>query len=309
MTIETKADRGVWAAPEALTAAESAAVARRAEELGYSTLWLGETLGRDPFAQAAHLGAATSTIGLATGIASVYNRHPGSMKQGGHTLAEQTGGRFTLGLGVSSPVLVSKVRGLDYAKPLSFMRSYLDAMEEFRYTSVPPAEPPPVVLAALGPRMLELAAERTAGAHPYNVTPEHTEMARRVMGPEAGLHVEQKVMLTGDAEQARATGAKVMKFYARAPGYRNCWLRLGFAESDIDDLSPRFVDAMVAWGDAEAIEARLGEHLDAGATSVCIQVLHPAGGVGAFDYDALEALAPRPASAPPGSPPPAQPPS
>lgn len=295
--------RGVWAAPEALTGAELAALARRTEELGYSTLWLGETFGRDPFAQAAHLGAATSSIGLATGIANVYNRHPGAMKQGAHTLAEQTGGRFTLGLGVSSPVIVEKMRGLDYRRPLSFMRSYLDAMEEARYTAAAPAEPPPVVLAALGPRMLELAAERTAGAHSYNVTPEHTEAARRVMGPDAGLHVEQKVMLTGDAEQARATGAGVLKFYTRAPGYRNCWLSLGFSESDIDEPSPRFLDAMVAWGDAAAIEARLGEHLEAGATSVCVQVLHPAAGVGAFDYDALEALAPRPAAPPAGSPP------
>ena len=299
MTTAATTGRGVWAAPEALTGAEAAAMARRVEELGYSTLWLGETLGRDPFAQAAHLGAATSALGLATGIANVYNRHPGAMKQAGHTLAEQTGGRFTLGLGVSSPVIVNKIRGLDYHKPLSFMRSYLDAMEKSRYTSAPPAEPPPVVLAALGPRMLELAAERTAGAHPYNVTPAHTEMARRIMGPDAELHVEQKVMLTGDAELARATGAEVMKFYTRAPGYRNCWLRLGFAESDIDDLSPRFVDAMVAWGDVETIEARLGEHLDAGATSVCVQVLHPAAGVGAVDYNALEALAPKPGPADP----------
>lgn len=302
-TATTTGRRGVWAAPEALTGAELAALARRTEELGYSTLWLGETFGRDPFAQAAHLGAATSSIGLATGIANVYNRHPGAMKQGAHTLAEQTGGRFTLGLGVSSPVIVEKMRGLDYHKPLSFMRSYLDAMEESRYTAAAPAEPPPVVLAALGPRMLELAAERTAGAHSYNVTPDHTEAARRIMGPDAGLHVEQKVMLTGDAEQARATGAGVLKFYTRAPGYRNCWLSLGFAESDIAEPSPRFVDAMVAWGDATAIEARLGEHLEAGATSVCVQVLHPAAGVGAFDYDALEALAPRPAAPPSGSPP------
>ncbi len=301
MTIASMTGRGVWAAPEALTGTELATMAQRAEQLGYAALWLGETFGRDPFAQAAHLGAVTSALHLATGIANVYNRHPGVMKQGAHTVAEQTGGRFTLGLGVSSPIIVSKIRGLDYHKPRSFMRSYLDALAESRYTAAPPAEPPPVVLAALGPRMLELAAERTAGAHPYNVTPEHTEMARRVMGPGAGLYVEQKVMLTGDAEQARATGAGVMKFYTRVPGYRNCWLSLGFTESDIDGPSPRFIDAMVAWGDVEAIEARLGEHLDAGADGVCIQVLHPAAGVGAVDYDALEALAPGPGS--PGPPP------
>ncbi len=286
------ADRGVWAAPEALNAVELVEFAQTVERLGYSQLWLGETFGRDPFAQAAHLGAVTSTLGLASGIANVYNRHPGVMKQGAYTVAEQTGGRFTLGLGVSSPVIVNRVRGIPYDKPLSFMRSVLDVMDRARYTAVPPPEPPPVVLAALGPRMLELAAERTAGAHPYNVTPEHTAFARSVMGPDAQLNVEQKVMLTADAAQARAVGAKVMKFYIRAPGYRLCWQRLGFSDDEIDGLAPRFVDAMVAWGDVNAIERRLAEHVDAGASHVCIQVLHPETGVAAMDYDALAALAP-----------------
>ena len=285
-------ERGCWTAPEALSGADAASFAERVEELGYSQLWVGETFGRDPFALAAHLGAVTSTLGLATGIANVYNRHAGVMKQGAYTVAEQTGGRFTLGIGVSSPVIVSKIRGIPYDRPLSFMRSYLDAMEASRYTSVQPPAPVPVVLAALGPRMLELAAERTDGAHPYNTTPEHTAFARSVMGPDAQLCVEQKVMLTTDSEQARSTGAGVMKFYTRAPGYRDCWKRLGFDDDDVDGLSDRFVDAMVAWGDVDAIEGRLAEHADAGATQVCIQVLHPAAGAGAIDYEALAALAP-----------------
>ena len=285
-------ERGCWTAPETLSAADTAAFAARVEQLGYAQLWLGETFGRDPFALAAHLGAVTSTLRLATGIANVYFRHPGSMKQGAYTVAEQTGGRFTLGLGVSSPVIVSKIRGIPYDKPLSFMRAYLNGMEASRYIAVEPPAPVPVVLAALGPRMLELAAERTAGAHPYNTTPEHTAFARSVMGDDALLCVEQKVMLTDDAARARATGGKVMKFYSRAPGYRACWKRLGFDDDDIDGLSDRFVDAMVAWGDVEAIERRLAEHADAGATQVCIQVLHPSAGVGAIDYEALAALAP-----------------
>ena len=285
-------ERGCWTAPEALSGADAAAYARKVEELGYSQLWVGETFGRDPFALAAHFGAITSTLRLATGIANVYNRHAGVMKQGAYTVAEQTGGRFTLGLGVSSPIIVTKMRGIPYGKPLSFMRSYLDAMEASRYTSVPPPAPVPVILAALGPRMLELAAERTDGAHPYNTTPEHTAFARSVMGPDAQLCVEQKVMLTTDATKARATGAKVIKFYTRVPGYRACWKRLGFSDDDIDGLSDRFVDAMVAWGDVDAIERRLAEHADAGATQVCIQALHPSAGIAAVDYDALAALAP-----------------
>ena len=285
-------ERGCWAAPDALTGAEIADFARRVEELGYSQLWINETFGRDPFALAAHLGAVTSTLRLGAGIANVYNRHAGVMRQGACTVAEQTGGRFTLGLGVSTPVIVTRVRGIPYGQPLSYMRDYLDAMEASRYTSVQPPAPVPTVLAALGPRMLELAAERTDGAHPYNTTPEHTAFARSVMGPDAQLCVEQKVMLTTDASQARATSAAFMKFYTRAPGYRNCWKRLGFTDDDIDGLSDRFVDAMVAWGDVDAVERRLAEHADAGATQVCIQVLHPASGAGAVDYDALAALAP-----------------
>jgi len=175
---------------------------------------------------------------------------------------------------------------------LSFLRSYLDAMEKSLYTSVPPPGPVPVVLAALGPRMLELAAERTAGAHPYNTTPEHTAMARETMGPDAGLYVEQKVILTTDASQARETGGKVLKFYTRAPGYRKAWLRMGISEEDIDGLSDSFIDRIIAWGDVDAIEARLAEHAEAGATHVCIHPLHPESGQGAVGYEALAALAP-----------------
>lgn len=286
------ADRGIWTAPEALSASDVTALAQRVEQLGYSQLWVGETFGRDPFALAAHLGAVTSNIGIATGIANVYNRHAGVMKQAANTVAEQTGGRFTLGLGVSSPVIVERMRGIPYDKPLTFMRSYLDDMEAARYTACAPPSAPKVVLAALGPKMLELAAEKADGAHPYNTTPEHTGFARSIMGPDAMLCVEQKVMLTNKAELARSTGANVMKFYTRAPGYRNCWTRLGFTDADIDELSPRFVDAMVAWGDVAAIERRIAEHADAGASHVCLQVLHPEAGAAAVDDEALAALAP-----------------
>jgi probable F420-dependent oxidoreductase len=282
----------VWLAPEGLAAPELTDLARSIEQLGYSTFWVGETFGRDPFAQLALLGASTSTLRLATGIAHIYHRHPGVMLMGANTVAEATDGRMVLGLGVSSPAIVSRVRGIDYDRPLAFLRTYLDAMDEAMYTAVPPPSPVPRVLAALGPKMLELAAERTAGAHPYNVTPEHTAMAREVMGPEAGLYVEQKVMLTDDAALARETGAKVLKFYSRAPGYRNAWLRMGFTEDDIDGLSERLVDGLIAWGDADAIEARLREHEEAGATHLCVHPLDPVLGQGAVDRTALTVLAP-----------------
>lgn len=288
----TSCDRGVWFAPEGLTGSQLVEFGRRVEQLGYSTLWVGETFGRDPFAQLAAVGAATSELKLASGIANIYNRHPGVMLQGANTVAEQTGGRMVLGLGVSSPAIVQRVRGIGYDKPLSFMRDYLEALDSARYTSVKPPQPVPRVLAALGPRMLELAAQRCAGAHPYNTTPQHTAWARAIIGDDCGLHVEQKVMLTSDASLARETGAKVLKFYSRAPGYRNAWLKMGFSEDDIDGLSPRLVDGLVAWGDVETIEARLTEHQEAGASHVCIHPLHPDSGQGAVDDAVLAALAP-----------------
>ena len=296
----TSCDRGVWFAPEGLTGSQVTELGRRVEELGYSTLWVGETFGRDPFAQLAAIGAATSSLTLASGIANIYNRDPGVMLQGANTVAEQTGGRMILGLGVSSPAIVSRVRGIEYGKPLSFMREYLEAMDSALYTSVAPPQEVPRVLAALGPKMLELAAQRCAGAHPYNTTPEHTAWAREIIGSESGLYVEQKVMLTTDPSVARETGANVLKFYSRAPGYRNAWLKMGFSEEDIDGLSDKLVDGLVAWGDVEAIEARLDEHAQAGASHICIHPLHPDSGQGAVDDAVLAVLAPS-VSASPGN--------
>src|SRR2546423_71303 len=195
------------------------------------------------------------------------------MKQGANTVAEATGGRFVLGLGVSSPQIVERGRGVPYSKPLTTMREDLDTLEGARYLSVPPPHEVPVVLAALGPKMLALAAERTAGAHTYNVTPEHTATARQIMGPDAALCVEQKVILSTDAAQARATAGRVLKFYQRAPGYRQNWNRLGFSDEDIDQLSDRFLDAMVAWGDENAIRGRVDAHFEAGANHP--RILHP----------------------------------
>ena len=284
------AEIGIWCGPESIPVADVKALAGRVEEHGYSTLWVNEVFGRDPFTLLAALGEATSSLTLATGIANIYFRHAGSMKQAANTLAELTGGRFVLGLGVSSPILVERGRGIPYEKPLSHLRDYLQAYEEARYFSVPPAEPVPVVLAALGPKMLQLSSGYE-GALTYNVTPEHTASARPLVG-DAKLFVEQKVLLSTDADQARATGAKVLNFYKRVPGYRKMWLSLGFTEDEIDDLSPRFVHALVAWGDEDAIRARIDEHVAAGADHVCLQVLHPEHGQDAFDDDALALLAP-----------------
>ena len=283
---------GVWYFTDGMSLGDAVEFARRTEQLGYSALWLPDTVGRDPFTHIAHLADGTETLIFATGIASIFHRHPGPMKQAANTLAEQTGGRFVLGLGVSHEPMVAGLRKLDYSKPLSQMRDYLAAMDASPYSSVPPATPPPRLIAALGPKMLELARDAADGAHPYWTTPEHTAQARAILGPDKLLCVEQKVVLSTDASRAREAGGHALTPYAALPNYRNNWKRLGFAEEQIANLDNAFVDAVVAWGDAEVIRGRLREHYDAGASHVCIQPVSvdPDGGV---DWACLEALSPQ----------------
>ena len=170
--------------------------------------------------------------------------------------------------------LVEQLRGHRYEKPVATMRAYLDAMDKAPYQSVPPPTKPPRVLAALGPKMLELSAERADGAHPYNVNPEHTAQARKILGPQPYLCPEQAVVLETDAEKARAIGRAFLGFYLTLPNYANNFLRLGFDEGDFKDGgSNRLIDAIVAWGDLSAIRKRIAEHHAAGADHVCIQVL------------------------------------
>jgi probable F420-dependent oxidoreductase len=249
-------------------------------------------MGRDPFAHISLLAERTTSLIFATGIASIHHRHPGAMHQVANTLAEQTDGRFVLGLGVSHAPFVEGVRGLDYSKPLTTMRNYLEAMDAAPYMAPAPTDPAPRLLAALGPKMLELSAARGDGVHPYWTTPAHTATAREIVGPNKLLCVEQKVVLTDDAEVARRTARSALGVYAGLPNYRNNWLRLGFSEEEIDNQSDTFIDGLVAWGSAGAIRARLDEHVDAGADHVCIQPMTPDHPFQA-DGAALAALAPR----------------
>jgi probable F420-dependent oxidoreductase len=282
---------GVWFFTDLLDHGRSRELAARIESLGYAALWIPDTVGRDPFVNAALLLESTTDLVVATGIANIHMRHPGMMKQGAASLAELSGGRFVLGMGVSHAPLVTGLRKLDYSKPLTTMRTYLDEMDTSLYMAVPPAEEAPVVLAALGPKMLELAAERTKGAHPYWTTPEHTAMAREIMGPDAWLCVEQKCVLTTDADLAHATTNDQLGMYADLPNYRNNWKRLGFTEDEISDRAPRFLDAVMAWGDAAAIADRIQAHCDAGASHVCIQPIDPETR-SEPDWRLLEALSP-----------------
>lgn len=284
---------GVWYFTDGRTATQAAEFAKRLESLGYAALWIPETVGRHPFAHAGWLLANTEKLVLATGIASIYNRDPGAAMSGAKTLAEQSGGRFVMGLGVSHQPLVQGVRGHEYGKPYSTMKNYLETMAKMPYQAVEPAEPPPVVIAALGPKMLELAATKANGAHPYFATPEHTRQAREIMGPDAMLCVEQKVILETDAAKARELARGVARIYTSLPNYRNNWLRLGFEERDFENGgSDRFIDATFAWGNLGAIRERLDAHYEAGASHVCVQPVNPNGVFGDPHWELLEALAP-----------------
>jgi probable F420-dependent oxidoreductase len=284
--------QGVFCFTDALTPAQLTELAQRTEQLGYAALWYPEVLSYESFALGSFLLTQTETLIIASGIANIYARDATAAKQGQHTLAKLFGGRFLLGLGVSHVPLVEDARGHQYRTPIATMRTYLDAMDKAVAVAPPLDEPPPMVLAALGPQMTALAAERTAGAFPYNVTPEHTARARAIIGPDKWLCVEQKVLLVTDPVKARAVARQTMAFYLPLTNYRRNWQRLGFREEDLaNGGSDRFLDAMVAWGDESAIRRRIQAHFDAGASHVCIQPLHP-DGQPLPDLNALAALAP-----------------
>ena len=286
--------RGVWFYPDGLSSQQTVEFARRIESMGYTALWLPEAGGRDPFVLAARLLDHTSRLVVATGVANLYARDAAAMKAAQYTLAEQSAGRFLLGIGVSHRLLVEDVRGHVYEKPLATMSAYLDAHERADYGAVAPAARPPTLLAALGPRMLALARDRADGAHPYMVTPEHTRGAREILGPDRLLCTEQKVLLENDREKGRAIArsAAALAMGLSLPNYRNNLMRLGFEPADFEDgLSDRLVDAVVAIGDTEEIGRRLDAHLEAGANHVCLHPLHPEG-KNEPNWATLEALAP-----------------
>lgn len=283
---------GVFCFTDPLTPAQLTELAQRTERLGYAALWYPEVLSYESFSLGSFLLTHTETLVIASGIANIYARDATTAKQGQHTLAKLFGGRFVLGLGVSHVPLVEGARGHQYAAPVATMRTYLDAMEKAVAMAPPLEAPPPTVLAALGPRMTALAAARAAGAFPYNVTPTHTARARAILGPDKWLCVEQKVLLVNDPAKALEVARQTLAFYMPLSNYRNNWLRLGFSEEDLaQGGSNRFLDAMVAWGDAAEIQRRIQAHFDAGASHVCIQALR-ADGQPMPDFDALAALAP-----------------
>jgi len=286
---------GVWASLDGMSAAAAAAFAQRVEGWGYGALWVPESRGRNVLVIAGWLLANSKTLTIATGIANVYARDAQASAAGQLSLAEQSGGRFLLGLGVSHVPLVEGLRGHTYGKPVETMRTYLEAMGRATYAAPAPDEAPKTVIAALGPRMLALSGTHADGAHPYLVSPAHTREARRIMGPGKLLCPEQTVVADTDATRARRIARAWLSRYLALTNYRNNLLRLGFEPADLDDGgSDRLVDATIAWGDAAAIRRRIDEHFAAGADHVCIQALNPDEATPALPDDRLlAALAPK----------------
>ena len=266
---------GIWSfGLELQPAARAQEAAAEVEALGYGALWIPEAMGREVFTHAGLLLAATHRLVIASGIANIWARDAVTMAAAQKTLAEAYPDRFLLGIGVSHAPMVEMVRGHRYEKPLSTMRAYLDAMDAAPCIAPPPATNPIRVIGALAPKMLKLAAERTAGAHPYFVPPEHTVRAREIMGKGPLLAPEQAAVLETAPSKAREIARGHMATYLGLPNYVNNLKRLGFSDGDIaNGGSDRLVDAIVAWGDVDAVVKRVRAHHDAGADHVCIQVL------------------------------------
>ena len=266
---------GVWQYQlDQLPSAQAKEVAAEIEELGYGAIWLPEMVGRESFVSSTLLLSGTERIVVATGIAGIYSRDALCANSALNTVTEAFPERFLLGLGVSHQVMVEGIRGHDYTKPYSKMVEYLDAMDAGIFTASPPTTPNHRALAALGPRMLKLAAERTDGAHPYFIPVEHTAFAREQMGPDAKLYPEQAVVLETDPTKAREIARGHMSMYLTLPNYTNNLKRFGWTDADLaDGGTDALVDAIVAWGDEAAIAERIAAHHAAGADHVCIQVL------------------------------------
>lgn len=284
---------GVWTRTDGLAIGEAADFAKCVEELGYGALWIPDAFGRDPFAHASWLLAHTTRLVLATGVVNIHLREAQATACAQKELHDQSGGRFLLGLGVSHSTMIEGMFHREYPKPVPSMRAYLDAMEKSMWWGPELDGVPPIVLAALGPLMLKLSGERTLGAHPFFAPAENTRRSREILGPKPWLCPEQKILLEPNPEKARARARAAMAGPLTMPNYRRNLMRNGFEEKELDDGgNDRVVDAVVAWGDLDTLVRRIEEHLDAGASHVCIQPLS-AEDPTKPDLSLLEKLAPR----------------
>ncbi len=260
---------GIWSSQLRYgDSSESADAAAELDDLGFPALWIPD-VGGAVFDAVGHLLRATNQTVIATGILNLWMHSPADVAQSYAALTAEHGDRFLLGIGVSHAPLVDAGQPGRYRKPLAATASFLDELDAA-------AQPVPAdrrVLAALGPKMLALSASRAGGAHPYLVTPDHTASARATLGDGPLLLPEQTVILTESADEARQIGIDWLRAYLALPNYANNLLRSGFSEDDLTQVSDRLFDAIIAWGDEEAIMRRVTEHRSAGADHVCVQVL------------------------------------
>lgn len=265
---------GVWWAGDTWAMPDAQQVARDVEGLGFGSLFIPEVVGKECLTQSAAFLAATERLVVGTGIANIHVRVPSAAESGARTLTALHPGRFVLGLGVSHGPLVEHGLGGVYHKPLATMRSYLERMAAVPPQIEPGVGRPPRLLAALGPKMIELSGELADGAHPYLVTPEHTGVTREILGPDKWVVSEQAVAIGGDDEDQLARAHSHLDVYSGLPNYRNSWLRQGFDESDlVRGGSDRLARALVGMGTVEQAAAVVRAHLDAGADHVVIQAL------------------------------------
>lgn len=265
---------GVWWASDTWPMPEAQQVARDIEELGFGSLFLPETAAKECLTQSAAFLAATERLVVGTGIANIHVRLPSAAEAGARTLTALHPGRFVLGLGVSHGPLVERALSGTYAKPLATMRTYLERMAAMPEQIEPGVGRPPRLLAALGPKMIELSGTHADGAHPYLVTPSHTKTTREILGDGKWIVSEQAVAIGGDDEDQLRRAHIHLEVYSGLPNYRNSWLRQGFDESDlVRGGSDRLARALVGMGSVEQAAELVTAHLDAGADHVVIQAL------------------------------------
>jgi probable F420-dependent oxidoreductase len=265
-------------------AAQTRALLGQLEGLGYPMVWIPEVVGsKEILAHAGIALASSERLVVGTGIANIYARDPMAMANGALALGEAWPGRFVLGLGVSSERSVNQ-RGRDYGPPLSTMRAYLDAMASATYAGPAPARPVPLVLAAIGPRMLELAAERADGAHPFFAPVEHTAWARKIIGPEPCLAVAVPVVLATNLDEGRRVARSFAGHYLTLPHHRANLARFGFGEADLEGHgSDRLIDTVVAIGPPQTILDRVAAQHAAGADQVALMFRSEAASDPGFD--------------------------
>ena len=284
---------GAFVFMDAMPAQESIAFCQKVDKWGYKVVWSPEAWGREPFAHGSYLLANTDSLIYATGIANIWFRDPVTMAAAAKTLAEFAPNRFILGIGVSHRSLVEEWRGHKYAKPFSYLSEYIPKMKDALYRAVAPEVEPPLVIAALHPKSLQLAAREARGTHTYLCLPEHTANARKVMGPDAWVCPSQIVILEKDASKARARAREHLSFYASQDNYQRILRTQGFSDADFENGgSDRLIDTFVAWGTEEQIQDKINAQLAAGASHVCMMPLR-CDNNSLPDERALEAFAPR----------------